>query len=168
MIYCEEQTKEINNYNKKQKNYNEENNYNKKQKNDNEENNYNKKQKNNNEINYYDNDEFNYYDNDEFNYYTEQEEEVNKFIGSNCIEDINEKELKLGDKIVIYFYSYSQKYIYLLYPKYGEIIKNTNLENENFSLMNIQLKNNNTEYNAFHDNVCLYSKGFDYQVIKII
>ena len=109
-----------------------------------------------------------FYEDDEELIYYEEQKQVKNFIGINNTIDIDEKELKVGDKIVIYFYSCSQKYIYQLYPKYGKIIKNINKENNEFSLRNIKLKNNKTEYYASHGGVCLYSDGFEYRIVKLI
>ena len=85
-----------------------------------------------------------FYDEYEVNFYEEQHKQMLEFIGNKTEEEINERDLQIGDKIVVYFYPASQKYIYLLYPKYGTIIKNTNQYIDEFSLMNIMLKNNNT------------------------
>ena len=109
-----------------------------------------------------------FYDEDDISYYEEQQKEVQKFIGNQNTEYINENSINIGDKIVIEFYSCSQRHIYILYSKYGEVIENLNSENEEPSLMNIRLKNNKTEYYALHDGVGLYSRGYDYRVIRLI
>jgi hypothetical protein len=109
-----------------------------------------------------------FYDEYEVNFYEEQNKQILEFIGDKTKEEIKERNLQIGDKIVVYFYPASQKYIYTLYPKYGTIIENTNQDNDDFSLMNIMLKNNNTEYEAFHGGVGLYSRAFDYKVFKLV
>ena len=109
-----------------------------------------------------------FYDEDDIIYYEEQQKEVQKFIGNQNTEYINENSINIGDKIVIEFYPYSQRHIYILYFKYGEVIENINNEDEETSLMNVRLKNNKTEYYALHDGVGLYSRGYDYRVIKLI
>lgn len=109
-----------------------------------------------------------FYDEDEFNYYEEQTEEVKKFINNKEILDINYNDIRIGDKIVVYFYPASQKYMYTLYPKYGEVIKDKNKENEEHTLFQVILKNDNEIYNAFHDGLGIYSRCFDYKVVKLI
>lgn len=104
----------------------------------------------------------------ELDYYNEQVVKVNNFIQTKKLLCINDNEIKVGDKIVVNFYSFSQKYMYMLYPKYGEVIENNNISIEGYSLMNIILKNDDENYNAFHESVCLYSRGFDYQVLKLV
>ena len=109
-----------------------------------------------------------FYDEDDVSYYEEQQKEVEKFIGNHNTERVDETSINIEDKIVIYFYPCSQRHIYLLYSKYGEVIENTNNKDEELSLINIRLKNNNTQYYALQDGVCLYSRGYDYSVIKLI
>ena len=102
------------------------------------------------------------FDEEDINYYNNQKEEVINFIGSNPTEKLYNEPINIGDKIVVYFYPYSQKHIYRLYPKYGIVVENTNNPNEDFSLNNIRLKNNNTEYN-----VCSIDNGYDYIIVRL-
>lgn len=104
----------------------------------------------------------------EINYYKKQQDEINKFIKNNTIVDIDKSELKIGDKIIIYFYACSQKYIYTLYPKYGEVIENKNYPNEEVLLINYIIKNERNTYNAFHEGLGIYSNCFDYKIVKLI
>jgi len=109
-----------------------------------------------------------FYDENEITYYEEQTEEVKKFINNKETIDINDNDIRLGDEIVIYFYPCSQKYIYTLYPKYGKVIENKNTQDVEYTLFNVILKNNNEIYNAFHDGLGIYSRCFDYKVVKLI
>jgi hypothetical protein len=110
------------------------------------------------------------YDNENFE--QTEEEEVKQFIGTSKTINIYEDELddiKIGDKIAVYFYPHSQKYLFLLYPKYGEVINIKKSDNDQISLDDIILKNNYNEYNANHDGVGIYSysRGFDVIIKKI-
>ena len=107
-----------------------------------------------------------FYDDEEINFYEDQEIKIKEFIGLSKYEEIYKDEIKLGDKIVINFYPDSQKYIYMLYSKYGEIIKIE--DKDEYNLFSIILKNDTTEYNAFHLGVGLYGRGFEYRIIKLI
>jgi hypothetical protein len=109
-----------------------------------------------------------FYDEDDINYYNKQSDEVEKFIINKKIININESEIKIGDKIVIYFTPYSQKYIYTVYPKYGEVIEDSNDPYQEFSLMNIIIKNDKQIYNAYHEELGLYGRCYDYKIIKLI
>lgn len=76
--------------------------------------------------------------------------------------ETDESELKLDDKIIIYFSPDSQRYIYSLYPKCGQIVQIRD---------NILIKNaNDTIENMFHENVSYYgdSKGYSYQIFKLV
>ncbi len=109
-----------------------------------------------------------FYSDYEINYFDEQILKVNKFIKNTPTQQIYENEIKVGDKIIIYFYPNSQKYMYILYPKYGKVIEDRNNSDEEYSLLNVIIKNDNEIYNAFHCGVSLYSTGFDYEIIKLI
>lgn len=102
-----------------------------------------------------------YYDEYDINYFEEKEEEIKNYIGKNEIEEINYSQIKVGDKIIINFYPYSQKYIYILYPKYGKVI-------ENIDKNNIIIKNDKKIYNIFHEGVSIINNGYDYRIFRII
>jgi hypothetical protein len=98
-------------------------------------------------------------------YYEEQINHIEKFKGNNNLIKINEEDIKINDKIIIYFYPCSQKYYHQLYPKYGKVININNKYSKLFD--NIELLNDFDNYNASHGIVSDYSRGYDYTIYKI-
>jgi hypothetical protein len=112
-----------------------------------------------------------FYDIYDIENYEKIQGEIKTFIGVSKTIDLDESELdqlKIGDKIIVYFYPYSQKYIYSLFPKYGTITNIKSFENEPIDLLSITLKNDINEYNANQEGVGLYSRAFDVIIKKII
>ena len=77
--------------------------------------------------------------------------------------EIKEEDININDNIYIIFMSYSQKYIYSLYPKYGTVMS---IDNNNIIIKNI----NNENENILHDNISYFgdSLGYEYTIYKII
>ena len=109
-----------------------------------------------------------FYDEYEINYYEKEIDDVNEFIGNKETKNISGLDIQIGDKIIVYFYPASQKHIYTLYPKYGEVIENKNTQDDDYTLFNVTLKNNNHTYHAFHEGLGIYSRCFDYKIVKVI
>ena len=86
----------------------------------------------------------------------------NILINKRAIE-IKIENININDNIYIVYMPYSQRYIYLLYPKYGNVIS---IDNNNIIIKNI---NNETE-NILHDNISYFgdSLGYEYTIYKII
>jgi hypothetical protein len=98
------------------------------------------------------------------------ENEVSKIeeLTSHCKKtSIKLKELKVGQTVIINFIPYSQKYIYILTPKYGKIVQVS--ESNNLVDYKIQTQDSEnkiqTEY-LFHPGVSDYgeSLGYDYSI----
>ena len=83
-------------------------------------------------------------------------------------------DIRIGDEIIIYFWSDSQEYICTLYPKFGQVvrieldIKSPNNFYSEQTLKCITLKYDEIEYNASHAN-CSLDYGFEiYRLDDII
>jgi hypothetical protein len=112
-----------------------------------------------------------FYDEYDIENYENIQFKIETFIGVSKTLDIHEYELnqiEIGDKIIVYYYPFSQKYIYNLYPKYGIVTNIKYFENQLLDLNSITLKNDTNEYSANQEGVGLYSRGFDVVIKKII
>ena len=58
----------------------------------------------------------------EYDYYEQQLNSFNQYIGGKELVKVKLEDLKIGDIVYVQFCPYSQKYLYDLIPKYGEII----------------------------------------------
>jgi hypothetical protein len=100
---------------------------------------------------------------------------MNQFPGYDWYR-INFSDLKVGDKVVIYFYSDSQRDMFTLYPKFGEVTKiepkEEPMTDDYYSekcIERITLKNSETEYNASHL-WCSYlgnTRGYVYDIYRL-
>jgi hypothetical protein len=88
----------------------------------------------------------------------------NKSILTEWIE-ISEDKLNKDDKIYIYYSSDSQRYMYTLYPKCGQILTMSNNNSDIF------IKNPNNEIESiFHYNLSYYGdqRGYTCQIYKLV
>jgi len=84
-------------------------------------------------------------------------------------------DIKVGDKLIIYYYPDSQRYINVIYPKFGDVIKidsEIQMTNDFFSEKNIErltLKNQEIEYNASQPWCSYYgnSRGYVYDIYRL-
>jgi len=75
------------------------------------------------------------------------------------------KDISINDKLIIIYYPLSQKNMYDAYPKYGTVCK---IKDEVNDLEDIILVNWENKYNASHGNFCIYSKGYDYKILRLV
>jgi len=94
------------------------------------------------------------YDSYEIDEYQKYNKMVNKFKKNNIKSDkflkkwikVDYSDIKINDIIIIYFYTYSQKYLYSLYPKAGKVIKIDNNNDVDMDDMTIDEKNIFSDY----------------------
>jgi hypothetical protein len=115
-----------------------------------------------------------FYD-DEINDFEIQVQNItNQLIGKK-IKPIDFDEIKIGDDVYITFYPCSQKYLYTLLPKYGQVLKiektqYENFDNELITDIEIQIKNYKSEIeNLMHPGVSYmgHSLGYDYAIYLV-
>ena len=95
--------------------------------------------------------------------YEQITQEIQNILVNKQMIKINIEDININDTIYIIYMPYSQRYIYLLHPKYGTVIS---IDNNNIIIKNI---NNETE-NMLHDNISYFgdSLGYEYIIYKII
>lgn len=94
--------------------------------------------------------------------YDKHVDELNKFIfqhsdSTHQFKETTVSDLKIGDKIFIEFYPFSQKYVFMLYPKYGTIIEiipfddlNSDSNSDICPIENIIISNDKISYSISH------------------
>jgi len=87
--------------------------------------------------------------------------------------NISFSELRVGDKIIIYFYPDSLKYINELFPKFGEVISidpdTQNSDDEKVTIERVTLHNGVSNIKAYHP-WCSYlgdSTGYYYDIYRL-
>lgn len=104
---------------------------------------------------------------DDYEYYENINKNITEYIDKNNIKSkkhVQITELKPGQRILIEFLPYSQKYIYKLYPKFGTI-EEINWSDEEMEF-DVRIKNMNgqIEY-MFHPSVSYYGDSLGYEYV---
>ena len=93
-------------------------------------------------------------------YYNIQSKLISDYIKNYDLIEVDINDLKIGDKVVIHFMTYSQKYMYQLYSKYGTIIKIEDINDHN----GILLQNDHNIYNLLYPDLSMYASGYEYTI----
>ena len=95
--------------------------------------------------------------------YEQKTYEIQTILIDKQVIEIKIEDININDNIYIIFMSYSQRYIYTLYPKYGTVIS---IDNNNIIINNIHNENEN----ILHDNISYFgdSLGYEYTIYKVI
>lgn len=98
-------------------------------------------------------------------YYKIQLKLISDFTKNHKLVEIDINDLKIGNKVVIHFTTYSQKYMYHLYSRYGTIIK---IEDKMEIPNNILLQNDHNIYDLLYPDLSIYGSGYDYIIYLLI
>jgi len=116
-----------------------------------------------------------FYDDYEIEEYEKAQSDIKLNISNKKLKKVNINEINVGDMVYASFYPCSQKYIYTLFPKFGNVISIenkiiTNYDDKEEVVLDIKIKNYKNEVEELlHPGVSYmgHSLGYDYLIYLV-